>query len=389
MLSSSPRQGKRMRSALPKVLHPIAGKPLLAHVLEAARAVAGDSGTICVVYGHGGEVVPATMPCDDIAWVIQAPQLAPVTRCCRHCRISTRRSDPGLYGDVPLTRVETLTRLIAEADDASLALLTVCLDDAHGYDASSAPRTALSCASSKRRMPTRRSVPSLKSIPASGRATGRLAEWLPTLGKNKRPGRVLPHRHRCARRGRRPAGALGFIPPIPGSAGGQQQVAVGRPGTRLPGQPSGAVDGAGRTAGRSGSYRCARRTHLRPGRVHRHQLPVRRPRRTRRRVIIGANCVVKNCTVGEASFINAFSHIEDSVVGPNCRIGPYAACGPGTVLGQDVHIGNFVEVKNSSIADHSKANHLSYVGDSTVGTRVNIGAGTITCNYDGVNKHGR
>jgi bifunctional UDP-N-acetylglucosamine pyrophosphorylase/glucosamine-1-phosphate N-acetyltransferase len=101
---------------------------------------------------------------------------------------------------------------------------------------------------------------------------------------------------------------------------------------------------------------------------------------------IGAHCVIKNAHIGSGANIKPFCHIEDAVVGAASQIGPYARLRPGSVLGQDVHIGNFVEVKNSQIADHSKANHLAYVGDTTVGTRVNIGAGTITCNYDGVNK---
>jgi bifunctional UDP-N-acetylglucosamine pyrophosphorylase/glucosamine-1-phosphate N-acetyltransferase len=103
-------------------------------------------------------------------------------------------------------------------------------------------------------------------------------------------------------------------------------------------------------------------------------------------VRIGANCVLKNCHIFEGTVIAPFCHIEDADVGPGCRIGPYARLRPGTELGRDVHIGNFVEVKNSTIADHSKANHLAYLGDATIGQRVNVGAGTITCNYDGANK---
>jgi bifunctional UDP-N-acetylglucosamine pyrophosphorylase/glucosamine-1-phosphate N-acetyltransferase len=104
------------------------------------------------------------------------------------------------------------------------------------------------------------------------------------------------------------------------------------------------------------------------------------------KVSIGANCVLKNCRIGSGVRVASFCHMEDAVVGPNSIIGPYARLRPGTVLGSNVHIGNFVEVKNSSIADHSKANHLAYIGDATIGQRVNVGAGTITCNYDGANK---
>ena len=104
------------------------------------------------------------------------------------------------------------------------------------------------------------------------------------------------------------------------------------------------------------------------------------------RVVIGANCVLKNCRIGSGARLAPFCHIEDAIVGPDDIIGPYARLRPGTELGRDVHIGNFVEVKNSTIADHSKANHLAYVGDATIGSRVNVGAGTITCNYDGANK---
>ena len=384
-------QGRRMHSDLPKVLHTLAGKPLLSHVLETARALNGKgkgSGRICVVYGHGGETVRNSLPSDDIVWVKQEPQLGTghaVLQALPHL-------DPDsptlvLYGDVPLIRRETLELLLAQAEDGSLALLTAFMDDPHGYGriVRSAGRIQR-IVEEKDASEVERALQEVNTgiLVAS---TACLARWLPTLGRNNAQGEYYLT----------DIAALAVAEGLPvGSAqpgqnwevagvNSQMQLAAlerihqGRVAEQLMEQGVHLADPSRLDV--RGELKCGRDVFIDVNCVFAGRVEIGAG------VVIGPNCVIKDCTVGSGSRIHAFSHLEDSVVGPECRIGPYARLRPGTALAKDVHIGNFVEVKNSSIAENSKANHLSYVGDSTVGRRVNIGAGTITCNYDGVNKH--
>ncbi len=382
-------QGKRMRSARPKVLHLLAGKPLLAHVLDAARSAVGESGRICVVYGHGGEEVPAALSRAEVIWVKQEPQLGTghaVLQAMPH--LDPTRRTLVLYGDVPLTRVETLNRLIAESGDAALALLTVCLDDAHGYGriVRADDGTVLRIVEDKDASEKERAIAEVNTGILVA-PTGRLAAWLPTLGRNNAQGEyyltdivALAAAEKLAVRSVHPADTW----EVQGVNSKSQLAALERVRQGCLAQQL--MDEGVQLADPAridvrGELVCGRDVFidincLFEGRVELSD-----------GVVIGPNCLIKDCSVGEDSRIAAFSHIDSANIGPACRIGPYARLRPGTELGQDVHIGNFVEVKNSSIADHSKANHLSYVGDSEVGSRVNIGAGTITCNYDGTNKH--
>lgn len=382
-------QGKRMHSNLPKVLHPIAGKALVQHVIDTARALSPVR--LCVVYGHGGDAVRAALPADDLAWALQEPQLGTghaVQQALPH--LAGDGVTLVLYGDVPLTRAETLKRLLDAAQDG-LAVLTVELANPTGYgrivrnaaghvvriveqkDASAAEKTI------------REVNTGIMAIP-----TARLAGWLAGLSNNNAQGEY-------------------YLTDVIAAA-----VAEGVPVSAV--QPEG-KDSEWEVLGVNSKVQLAELERVQQRRIADTLLesgvrladPARidvRGQLTCGRdvaidvncvfeglveladaVDIGPNCVLKNAKVGPGTRIAAFSHLEDSLVGPDCIIGPYARLRPGAELGPEVHIGNFVEIKNSKIAAQSKANHLAYIGDARIGERVNVGAGTITCNYDGANKY--
>ena len=379
-------QGKRMHSDLPKALQPLAGKPLLAHVLDNARTL--GAARICVVYGHGGEQVRARLDAPDIAWVRQEPQLGT-----GHALLQALpRLDPALptlvlYGDVPLTRGDTLKRLLDEATDGSLALLTAQIDNPHGYG-----RIVRSEGSIRRIVEEKDADDAERAIHEINTGilvapTDRLARWLPGLGNRNGQGEYyltdivalavaegLPVRstqpdHGWETEGVNSMSQLSALERIH-----QRNLAdkLMEQGVRL-------ADPARLDV--RGELLCGRDVFIDIDCVFEGRVELADG------VAIGPHCVLKNSKVGAGGRIAAFSHIDAAVIGAACVIGPFARLRPGTALGADVHIGNFVEVKNSSIADHSKANHLAYLGDATVGQRVNVGAGTITCNYDGANKH--
>jgi bifunctional UDP-N-acetylglucosamine pyrophosphorylase / glucosamine-1-phosphate N-acetyltransferase len=361
-------QGKRMRSDLPKVLHPIAGKPMLAHVLDTARQI--GAGRLCVVYGHGGERVRKALPANDITWVRQESQLGTghaVLQALPHL-------DPSLptlvlYGDVPLIRAETLARLIDLATDDTLALLTVCLDNPHGYG-----RIVRNDGGIVRIVEEKDADDAERAIDEINTGilvapTAALARWLPSLGKGNAQGEY-------------------YLTDIVALAvAGNVPVEACQPGHDWE------VEGVNSKAQLAALERIHQRNIADAlmehgvGLADPSRIDVRGELVCGRDVSIDVNCVFEGRVVlDDGVSIGPNCVIQDTVVGPRCIVGPFARLRPGTVLGEDVHIGNFVEVKNSTIADHSKANHLAYIGDATVGSRVNIGAGTITCNYDGANK---
>ena len=382
-------QGKRMRSDLPKVLHPLAGKALLAHVIDTAREL--GAGRICVVYGHGGEQVREVLAAPDLSWARQEPQLGTghaVLQAMPGAVASapTESSTLVLYGDVPLIRASTLRRLIEAAATGSLALLTACLDQPRGYG-----RIVRVDGEVKRIVEEKDADDAERAISEINTGilvapTAALARWLPTLGNRNAQGEY-------------------YLTDIVAMA-----VAEGMPvATAHP-------DAPWETEGVNSKLQLAalERVHQRnvADRLMEDGVMLADPARFDVRgelvcgrdvsidvncvfegrveladgVSIGANCVLKNSRIGSGARLAPFCHLEDASVGPECAIGPYARLRPGAALGRDVHVGNFVEVKNSTIADHSKANHLAYIGDATIGSRVNVGAGTITCNYDGANK---
>ncbi len=361
-------QGKRMRSELPKVLHPIAGKPMLAHVLDTARRL--GAGRICVVYGHGGEQVRDALPATDVVWVRQEPQLGTghaVLQALPHLD----RAAPTLvlYGDVPLIRAETLMRLVDLAATDTLALLTVCLDNPQGYGRIvRGDGRILRIVEEKDADDAERAIDEINTGILVA-PTAALAGWLPGLGKANAQGEY-------------------YLTDI-------VALAVAEDLSVDACQPDYAweVEGVNSKTQLAALERIHQRniaerlleqgvTLADPARID-----VRGELLCGRDVSIDVNCVFEGRVVlDDGVSIGPNCVIRDAVVGPRSIVGPFARLRPGTVLGEDVHIGNFVEVKNSAIADHSKANHLAYIGDATIGCRVNVGAGTITCNYDGANK---
>lgn len=380
-----------MHSDLPKVLHPLAGKPLLGHVLDAAREI--GAARICVVYGHGGEQVRSALDASDIAWVLQEPQLGTghavlqaMPQFIAGPAAPTSSSSLVLYGDVPLIRASTLQRLIKAAGSDSLALLTAHLADPRGYGRIvRVDGLVTRIVEEKDADDAERAIREINTGILVA-PTAALARWLPGLGNRNAQGEYyLTDIVALAVAEGMPV--VTAHPDEPWETEGvnskAQLAALERVHQR---NIADALMVAGVTLSDParidvrGLLACGRDVAIDVNCVFEGRVELAD------RVAIGANCVLKNCRIGSGARIAPFCHIEDAVVGPDGIIGPYARLRPGTELGRDVHVGNFVEVKNSSIADHSKANHLSYLGDATIGSRVNIGAGTITCNYDGANK---
>ena len=379
-------QGKRMHSNLPKVLHPIAGKALAQHVIDTARALAPEK--MVVVYGHGGDVVRSTLAADDLAWARQEPQLGTGHAVAQAVpALGASGQTLVLYGDVPLTRVDTLKRLLHAGKDA-LSILTVDLANPAGYGriVRDAAGNVLRIVEEKDATAEEKAIrevnTGIMAIPS-----GRLADWLGRLSNNNAQGEyyltdivALAVAEGLPVRTAQPDGeweVLGVNSKVQLAElerVHQRNIAdamlVG--GVRLA-DPA-RIDVRGEV-----SY--GRDVSIDVGCVFEGKVELADA------VEVGPYCVLKNVKVGAGSRIAAFCHFEDAVIGPDGVLGPYARLRPGTELGPEVHIGNFVEVKKSIIGAQSKANHLAYIGDAEIGQRVNVGAGTITCNYDGANKH--
>ncbi len=379
-------QGKRMHSNLPKVLHPIAGKPLAQHVIDTARCL--DPEKLIVVYGHGGEIVRSTLQADDIAWAEQAQQLGTGHAVAQAVgQLGGAAQTLVLYGDVPLTSVNTLKRLLQAGKDG-LSVLTVNLENPTGYGriVRDAAGNMVSIVEEKDATAEQKAIcevnTGIMAIP-----TARLADWLGKLKNDNAQGEyyltdivALAVAEGLPVRTAQPEGeweVLGVNSKVQLAELERQhqrnladQLLVA--GVRL-------ADPARIDV--RGELRHGRDVAIDVGCVFEGQVELGDA------VEVGPYCVLKNVKVGAGTRIAAFCHFEDAVIGPDGVLGPYARLRPGTELGPEVHIGNFVEVKKSKIAAQSKANHLAYIGDAEIGQRVNVGAGTITCNYDGANKH--
>ncbi len=378
--------GKRMQSDLPKVLHALAGKPLLSHVIATARTLSPS--TCCVIYGHGGDAVPSRLAADDLHFVLQQPQLGTGHAVMQAVpRLDDAVPTLVLYGDVPLTTAATLQTLVAKAGADKLAVLTVDMDDPTGYgrivrehgkivriveqkDANEAERAICEVNTGIIVAPTKP-----------------LKAWLARLSNDNAQGEyyltdVIAQavNDGFAVESAQPAHAWETL----GVNSKVQLAELERIHQRN--VADNLLNGGVTLADPAridvrGELVCGRDVDIDVGCVFEGRVTLDDG------VKIGAHCVLRNAHIQSGAVIKPFCHIEDADVGPASQIGPYARLRPGTVLGEDVHIGNFVEVKNGQFGAHSKANHLAYVGDATVGSRVNIGAGTITCNYDGANKH--
>lgn len=380
-------RGTRMYSDLPKVLHPLAGRALLDHVLATARGLKPTK--LCVVYGYGGDTVPQSTAGADITWVEQAEQLGTghaLQQALPHLDASGLTLV--LYGDVPLTRHDTLAHLLDVAGSDNMALLTAEFPDPTGYGriVRSTDGRVERIVEQKDASDAERQIREINTGILVA-PSAKLAGWLGQLKNNNAQGEYYltdtiamavnegvpvktSHPH--------------ALWEVQGVNSKLQMAELERIYQR---------NYAEVLANRGvmlldldrfdvrGELDCGRDVVIDVNCVFEGKVTLAD------HVSIGANCVLKNVHVAQGTKIQPFSHIEDAQIGADCRIGPFARIRPGTTLATDSHIGNFVEIKNSAIGVGSKVNHLSYVGDATIGSKVNIGAGTITCNYDGANKH--
>ncbi len=380
--------GKRMRSSLPKVLHPLAGRPLLSHVLETARALSPSK--ICVVYGHGGELVRSAFDDPALIWVRQVQQLGTghaLKQALPH--LSENGVTLVLFGDVPLVKDRTLRALVDRADKDSLGLLTAELDNPSGYG-----RII--------RNPVTNCIQAIVEEKDATLSQKNIREV--NTGIMLLPNVYLPHW--LAELSNDNAQGEYYLTDI-------IALAVDA-GTRINSVHS---EYSWETIGVNDKQQLAmlERIYQRDfaDKLMEQGVTLADPARfdIRGQLICGddveidvncifegkvqlgdgvkihANCILRDVVVAAGTVIFPYSLIENAELGKNCRVGPFARIRPGTRLDDAVHIGNFVEIKNSHIASDSKANHLSYIGDTVIGKHVNVGAGTITCNYDGAFKH--
>src|SRR3954471_17775954 len=378
-------QGKRMRSTLPKILHPLAGRPLLSHVLDAARALAPRR--IVVVHGNGAEQVRSAFVDAQVEWALQAEQLGTGHAVQQALpRISPDADVLILYADVPLVRSATLKRLLDAGRDG-LAVMTTQLADPTGYG-----RVVRQASGDVARIVEQRDASAaelaLREVNAGFMATSarRLAGWLGKLtNRNAQSEYYLTDVVSLAGAEGVPVRAVKVDDPweVAGVNSKRELAAIERQyqlkeAARLLNEAVTLADPARIDV--RGELSCGTDVAIDVNCIFEGKVTLADG------VRIGPNCLLRDVRIGPGTEILAFSHLEDSEIGGRCRLGPYARLRPGNSLGDEVHIGNFVEVKASRIGKGSKANHLSYIGDTDVGARVNVGAGTITCNYDGVTK---
>ena len=379
-------RGTRMRSSLPKVLHPLAGKPMICHVLDTARNVAAEK--LHVVVGYGADRVDEVIAADDVTTYLQTEQLGTghATRAASpHC--SPDSIVLVLFGDVPLLSANTLRRVV-EAAKSSPALLAASLENPHGYG-----RVIRDGTGAFARVVEQKDA-NEDELLVKEVNTGVLAakshdlnSWLARVTNDNAQGEY-------------------YLPDVLALAvqdGYSVEVVVTNDEFETQG-----VNDRNQLAVLERSLQLRQAEELMASGVQlidKHRFDLRGRLDCAEDVsidvnvliegdvtiakgaLIEPNCILKDCEIGEGAVIRAFSHIEGAVVGADCQVGPYARLRPGAHLSAKAKVGNFVEVKNSHFGEGAKANHLAYLGDAEVGAGSNIGAGTITCNYDGVNKH--
>lgn len=381
--------GKRMRSALPKVLHPLAGKPILSHVLDTARTLSPEK--ICVIYGYGGERVRQTVGDDpNLIWVEQAQQLGTGHAVKQALPYLEKGSATlVLFGDVPLVKSNTLEELIGKARADNLVLLTVELDNPTGYGRivrDSETNRVQAIVEEKDALPSQKAIREINTgimiLPNMY-----LESWLDRLSNNNTQGEyyltdiiAMAVDDGIQIETSNPSSeweVVGVNDKVQLSSLEriyQQDIA-----NKLMEQGVMLADPARLDV--RGKLVCGNDVEIDVNCIFEGNV------RLGDGVKVNANCILRNVVVSDGTVIHPFSMLEDTRVGENCRVGPYARIRPGTQLDDVVHVGNFVEIKNSHIASGSKVNHLSYIGDTEMGKQVNIGAGTITCNYDGAFKY--
>ena len=378
--------GKRMHSKLPKVLQKVAGKPMLAHVLETARRIPGDN-RIVVVLGHGMQQVKQALDLSSETCAVQDRQLGTGHALkCALAHLNPQEPTLVLYGDVPFISGETLERFFSQTQDKALGILTVRLADPTGYG-----RIVRQDGAVARIVEERDATPQQKAIGEVNTGimllpAGRVGPWLEALPCANAQGEYyltdvvgLAVSEGCAICTTQVADAL----EVAGANSKEQLAALERGYQRMKAR---ALMASGTTLvdperiDIRGTLSCESDVEIDVGCVFEGDV------RLAQDVRVGPYVYLKDAEIGPGTEILPFSHIEGARVGASCRIGPFARIRPGTELEGQNHIGDFVEIKKSRIGLQSKVNHLSYIGDTDMGRKVNIGAGTITCNYDGLNK---
>jgi len=383
-------QGTRMQSELPKVLHPLAGKPMLAHVLDSARAL--HPARIAVVVGFGAERVRAAFAQDaDVHFAHQAEQLGTAHAVASALPLLDDAPPEAmsliLYGDVPLVQPATLHALLRAADQ-DLALLTQTVADPSGYGriVRDAQNRVVQIVEDKDASASERAISEINTGILAV-STARLKTWLARVGNHNAQGEYyLTDMIALAAGDGVPIHTVqpAYDWETLGVNSRAQQATLERiwqqeQARRLLEQGVTLADPA--RFDLRGSLRCGRDVFIDVGCVFQGEVVLGDG------VRVGPHCVIETAQVAAGARIEAFSHVRQATVGVDAVIGPYARLRPGAQVGERAHVGNFVEIKNTTLGAGSKANHLAYLGDASVGARVNIGAGVITCNYDGLNKH--
>jgi bifunctional UDP-N-acetylglucosamine pyrophosphorylase / glucosamine-1-phosphate N-acetyltransferase len=380
-------QGKRMYSSLPKVLHKLAGKPMLQHVMDSANAL--NPSKMCVVYGHGGDAVPNAFAERAVVWAKQEPQLGTghaVMQAVPH--LDNDGLTLILYGDVPLTRAETLNALTDVAKTGKLAILTIELGDPTGYGriVRNGKNNITGIVEHKDASPEQHKIrevnTGIMAVP-----TQHLSRWLSQLkNDNAQKEYYLTDIIAMAVSENIPVAAVHPSAEWE-TLGINSKVQLAQLERTHQANIANDLLEKGVTLADParidvrGKLECGKDVFIDINCVFEGNVTLGD------NVSIASGCVLKNVTIANDTQIAPYSVLDEAVVGADCRIGPYARLRPGTKLADGAHVGNFVELKNTELGKGSKANHLAYVGDATVGSNVNIGAGTITCNYDGANKY--
>ncbi|MEX0708896.1 MAG: bifunctional UDP-N-acetylglucosamine diphosphorylase/glucosamine-1-phosphate N-acetyltransferase GlmU [Woeseia sp.] len=379
-------QGTRMRSSLPKVLQLLAGRPLLRHVVECSKALGADD--ICVVYGHGGDAVRETFARDGLRWALQDEQLGT-----GHAAQQAMPETPDenqvliLAGDVPLLEPQTLTRLVEACGNNEMGVLTVDMPDPQGYGR--IVRDGEQIARIVEQKDADADVQRIREINTGVFCVpgGLLKKWLARLGNDNSQGEyyltdivAMANADGIAVHGVKTDSWVEVM-----GINDKKQLAEAERALQarlvdeLMQQGVGFAD-PGRVDIR-GTLTCGQDVFIDVNAIFEGKVELGD------RVTIESNNLIRDSRIGSGTVIHSNCHIEQSETAENCEIGPFARMRPGAKLANDVKIGNFVEIKKSTVADGSKVNHLTYIGDTEMGSQVNVGAGTITCNYDGASKH--
>ena len=381
-------KGTRMKSSIPKVLHRLAGKPLLGHVIDTARQLQADQ--ICVVYGHGGEILPESFSEQaDIHWVLQEPQLG-TAHAVKQASKFIEASDTVLvlYGDVPLAPATILSELLSSVADKVMGLLTVTLAEPDGYGrvVRDSSNNVIAIVEQKdattAQLKIKEGNTGIMALPAK-----QLVNWLQQIDNNNAQNEyyltdvialAVSNKVKIINK------QVMAVEEVLGINSRQQLVELERYHQR---KIATALAAEGVTI--RDPERFDLRGELEIGQDVEIDINVIIEGNVTigNQVLIEANCIIRDSSIGANTHIQANSVIENSQIGEACSIGPFARLRPETVLKDKAKVGNFVEIKKSVVGVGSKINHLSYVGDTTMGKNVNVGAGTITCNYDGANKH--